>query len=190
VAGVRETTERGYNTWECVSALQKSIRRGLEEEAMYWFLELAESGLYYLAANRVRITSQEDVGLAAPEAVEFANRALDLADKWWKGKNDAWMIGAGNAIMALSRSKKSRIGDHFYAAVKGRMQSDEIKMPDWALDKHTQRGRKMGRSWKHFQEVGTVLENKQKIEGDDGYEIRAFAYWDQPKDKKKGGELF
>jgi hypothetical protein len=37
-------TIRGYRQDEVVGALQKTIRRGLEDDALYWAVELHESG--------------------------------------------------------------------------------------------------------------------------------------------------
>jgi len=37
-------TKHGFNLDEVVSVLQKSIRRGMEEESLFWAVELAESG--------------------------------------------------------------------------------------------------------------------------------------------------
>ena len=60
-------TRRGYAFDECASALQKAIRRGQEEDAVYWALELAESGYDKYAWRRVFVILSEDVGLAWPE---------------------------------------------------------------------------------------------------------------------------
>jgi hypothetical protein len=43
-------TEGGYLNSECTSAMQKCIRRGLEEEALFWATELDLAG--YGASSR------------------------------------------------------------------------------------------------------------------------------------------
>ncbi len=60
-------TKGGYLLDEVVSALQKCIRRGREEEAMYWALEMAESGCGKYLWRRLMIIGAEDVGLADPQ---------------------------------------------------------------------------------------------------------------------------
>lgn len=42
------------------------------------------------------------------------------------------------------------------------LKDKEIEIPDWAVDKHTSRGKAMGRSFKHFYEIGSNLENQPK----------------------------
>jgi replication-associated recombination protein RarA len=37
-------TQHGFNDDEVVSALQKQIRRGIEDDALYWALEICSNG--------------------------------------------------------------------------------------------------------------------------------------------------
>ena len=142
---------------------------------MYWFLALEESGVYNWAASRVRICAQEDVGLGDPGAILFAARAMDDADKWHKGKNDAWRIAVGNAIRALARANKSREGDHFQAAVQGeRRYGPGLEIPDHALDKHTRAGRRLERGLAHFKTEGAKLSPAPEP---DRYQDRAYTFW-------------
>ena len=59
-------TPGGYRNSEVTSALQKSIRRGLEEEALFWGSELDLAGYGAYAWKRLRIIASEDIGLADP----------------------------------------------------------------------------------------------------------------------------
>ena len=141
---------------------------------MWWALELADTGLLSLALARIRICAHEDVGLAAPDAVMFALAAVDLAWEWRKRDDGAWRMPLGNAIRTLCRSPKSREGDHFQAAILGmRASGTPLAMPDWALDKHTSRGLRLGRGLQHFQDVGAQLDPPAS----DPYEDQAYAYW-------------
>jgi len=177
-------TPGGYCPWECISALQKAVRRAQEPEALHWFLELEGAALFAWAVNRLRIVSHEDIGLADPTAALFANHAFDLAAKWKRGKNDAWKIAAGNGIRALCRAKKSREGDHFQAAVQGRRADGwHPDIPDFALDKHTRRGKKLGRGLDHFRNEGTKL--VPPPDGPDPYEADAYRFW---KRQEGGGD--
>jgi len=62
-------TKIGYVLGEVVSALQKSIRRGDEEGALYWSLELSESSFGQYLWRRLLIIASEDIGLADPLAL-------------------------------------------------------------------------------------------------------------------------
>jgi hypothetical protein len=60
------TTRKGYDLFEVASAFQKSVRRGDEETAMYFAVELFESGYDEYLWKRMKIITSEDVGLAEP----------------------------------------------------------------------------------------------------------------------------
>jgi len=57
------TTTLGYDFFEIASALQKEIRRGHEEAAMYWALELTPKYDDFLW-RRLAIIASEDIGPA------------------------------------------------------------------------------------------------------------------------------
>jgi hypothetical protein len=65
----------------------------------------------------------------------------------------------GNAIRLMSRAAKSREGDTFNIAVGLRSQLDGHvpEIPDYAIDMHTQEGRRRGRGIDHFLTEGTKL---------------------------------
>src|SRR5208337_236390 len=148
-------TKDGHNLHEVLSALQKSIRRGLEEQALYWASELDLSGYSQHLWNRLRIIASEDVGLAMPGAASIIRA---LYENWQDAPgNKLWLM---HATVLLVRARKSRIVDHacciFYN--EGRPTFD---MPDFALDKHTHRGRTLGCGVDHFFDVGGSLANEQ-----------------------------
>jgi hypothetical protein len=58
-------TVGGHELSEVASAFQKSIRRGLEDEALHWGVELDLSGFGEYAWKRLRIMTSEDIGLRA-----------------------------------------------------------------------------------------------------------------------------
>ena len=59
-------TIRGYLFNEVSSSFQKSIRRGWEEDSLYWAAELDRSGYGEYVWKRIRIITSEDIGLAEP----------------------------------------------------------------------------------------------------------------------------
>ena len=150
-------TPKGYHLDEVISALQKEIRRGKEYEAVYWAVEL-ESFNAKALWNRLRVIASEDVGIAEPHAPLIVN-ALESAywDSKEKKKNESKLFFV-NAVIVLTRAPKCRISDDLTITMHSNIQRGErLEMPDYALDMHTFRGRKMGRGMKHFVEEGAKI---------------------------------
>lgn len=57
-------TEFTSMMYDWLSALQKEIRRGNEEEALYWAFELIERNCFTQCVNRLRVIAYEDIGVA------------------------------------------------------------------------------------------------------------------------------
>ena len=162
------TTVGGFTCGEVASALQKAIRRGEERDAMFWASELDLTGYGNYAWKRLRLIASEDVGLADPEAVLLVRV---LFENWLEQRKADKSNGAGvgsaplfllHATMVLARASKSRIVDSAYMVFyEGTREGFEI--PDHALDKHTARGRKMGRGVAHFFEESVKLANAAKL---------------------------
>jgi len=153
------TTKNGYPFDEVASALQKEIRRGNEEEAYFWAKELEER-YYKYCWKRLTIIASEDIGMANPDAVIFINALRTnyfyLRDNSKKELPVDYNIIA-HAVSYLCRSPKSREMDHFLQVVEhddrgdnGWLPFNHKDVPDYALDKHTQRGRSKKRKWEHF----------------------------------------
>ena len=167
--GFRMMTKNGYDFGEATSALQKSIRRGLEEDAMYWALEFSLANYHAYLWKRLVVIAIEDIGGANPELVQLIItlsghiRALlkepDIKKRNAREKYSPHHVGF--AILQMARSPKSREADDFTNYVlRGRRLEEPREVPDWALDKHTQRGRAMERGGKHFWTEGVKLENE------------------------------
>lgn len=188
-----QTRKHDLNDDEVKSALQKEIRRGNEEEAMYWALELAceydkkenplgKSSWTWLC-NRLKIIAYEDIGIADSEKVLKVSKAVDdmgfLRDK----NNREWEMVLAHIILLLCRSKKNRINDHFKVSMKQKWNNEKKEIPDYAVDMHTTRGNKNGRKkhtqkgLEHFIEEGEKLENKKKLKNDDFYKEKAYKIW-------------
>ena len=154
-------TPRGYDFYELLSALQKDIRRGNEYGAMFWAVEL-ETFNPRMLWNRLTAISSEDVGPANPvmplviETLE--KQYFEARDKG----SDRCRLFLANAVVILARSRKSRIADDLLNTVYGEIQHENRKLPipDYALDKHTLRGKKMGRGIEHFFSEGAKLSNE------------------------------
>ena len=181
---MKVTLNRAY---EMVSAMQKCVRRSKLNDAGFWFFGLCEGGFTAMALHRLRVTCHEDIGYNDWTSALYALKCIDDAEAMLKAKKMGWRNAAANALMALCAARKNRAADHFQCACRGRFLSNPEKaVPDFALDKHTRRGKSMKRGFDHFRQVGAKLSpnyNKQ-----DEWEDEAYGYWksgifDQKKDK-------
>ncbi len=166
-------TPGGHFCGEVASALQKCIRRGDEDGALYWGTELDLAGYGEYVWKRLRIITSEDVGLAEPG---MCADIRGLYDNWLDQrkkrdeKHGPERLFLVHAIMRLCRARKSRAVDHALIAMyEG--ERGHRSIPDFALDRHTRRGRSMRRGWKHFWEEGAQLAPQGNVA--DVYEDRA-----------------
>lgn len=153
-----------YDFHELMSALQKDIRRGNEYQAMYW-ATLIERINPKALWNRLRIMASEDVGIAnplAPVVIDVLHREYIKFYDPKKPKKDSFRLFSTNAVLFLAKCPKSRIVDDLLITVNGniKFKHEELVLPDYAIDKHTFQGRKMGRGFKFFVEEGTYLSNE------------------------------
>jgi replication-associated recombination protein RarA len=161
-------TSEGYDMFEVLSALQKEIRRGKEYEAVFWARELESINPTALWC-RLRVIASEDIGLADP----LVSLIVDVLEKQYcyavDHKNDSSRLFLVHAVLYLARAPKSRIVDNLLTVIY----NDETKpeIPDYALDMHTYRGKKVGRGIDHFFNEGAKL-NNQAFE--DPYEKQAY----------------
>lgn len=175
-------TVNGYCQYETMSAIQKCIRRGLEREAMLWCLEMAKTSCnsYKMMLNRLATIAHEDIGLADKATVLFATETirslyltvqkLGWAKEQWRKHGGCMRLG--NAVRALARAPKSREGDHFVWITHHQWSTrGPGAIPDFALDHHTLRGKKAGRSVEYFLTVSTQLDKPTE----DLYRDEAFA---------------
>lgn len=169
-------TKNGYDFFECSSALQKSIRRGLEEDALFWAVELFESNYVEYIWKRLKIISSEDIGLASPGISSEIQALYEMHRELSKKKDDLnqpWRLFLVHAIIKLCRAPKSRLIDWALIYHWGCHQKLLRPIPDFALDKHNEKGRKLGRSWNHFFEEGTKLEQNPLIISEETYKENA-----------------
>src|SRR3989338_6716426 len=74
-------TKNSHPLDEVVSGLQKAIRRGLENRALYFMCEMVEGGFAGYFWRRIGIISIEDIGLADPLAPVVVNSLAQLHEK-------------------------------------------------------------------------------------------------------------
>lgn len=182
---MQRTTIRGYVLGEVVSALQKSIRRCDEAQATWWAAELEQSGFGVHCWNRLIVICSEDVGIAWPEgpAVIRALHQTWVETTARRNPHRPERLFTTHAAMLLARAPKSRRVDTAVWANYGQP-GQHFEIPDYAIDRHTARGRAMGRGDEHFFEEGMKLVNEVYDENDDPYWER----WDQTSSVEQFGE--
>jgi replication-associated recombination protein RarA len=171
---LESTSKNGLLCEELVSALQKSIRRGLEEEAAAFAYELFLSGEEYedLVWKRLMVISVEDIGIGEPLAAVVVN-ILNVMRKQYDYETDPDRpMFFTHAIVYLCRCQKDRSSALLKSITKRKFSAGEkVEIPDYALDMHTERGREMGRDMLHFlTEASMVI--PQKGSEDRGYKER------------------
>jgi hypothetical protein len=105
-----QLTPGGYLAGEVSSALQKSIRRGLEREVPYWATELDLAGFGNYVFKRLRIIASEDV---EPADSMVAVQVRSLYENWLearkrKPKDQQFAVGERlfllHAVIILARA--------------------------------------------------------------------------------------
>jgi len=155
-------TKHGYDHYELLSALQKSIRRGLEYEAVHFAVELEEFNPTMLW-NRLRVIANEDIGPANPMMpilIDVLQKNY-LAEKSKLAESE-YKLYLVNAVVCLCFSQKSRITDDLLNVVYTERERENKfpPIPEYALDKHTARGKAMGKGIEDFFSEGNKLENE------------------------------
>lgn len=147
-------TSGGYSLDEVASAYQKSVRRGLEYQAVFFAREMLRSGFGSYAWRRCFVICAEDVGIGSPDAI---GRVMDcytaalayLGKRTPKGTE--WPRAGLFLCMAtviLCRSNKSRmLADLSYVCARRYEKGERLEIPAYALDAHTARGRAHGVRW-------------------------------------------
>ncbi len=150
--GEPKTIKLGFRFDEVTSALQKEIRRGNEENAVYWSLILHDAAPQYVW-KRVLIIACEDIGLAAPEVV---SQVYSLACGWKMAREGTWYLSPHAltmAVMALCRAPKSTEVEDLQTFTMGTIKNGTVReMPSYAVDQHTARGKELGKDDTFFYE--------------------------------------
>ena len=182
-----QTTNRGYNIYKVLSALQKAIRRGNARLACYWAAELYESGFGPHVWNRLLVISAEDCWGTVTQHIEALRqevKALESADKQvnkYRGRSTGRPLNVLFVLKAaylLATAQKNRDVDNFYCLVytpaaipEKELLADleaskdlEEPIPPEAFDMHTAEGKKrlkaMGWTEKQMKEQFILNETK------------------------------
>jgi replication-associated recombination protein RarA len=157
-------TEHGFNVDEVVSAFQKSIRRGLLENALLLAYEMFSTSaeLEEHLWARLSVISVEDVGSGSfmePVVIDALYRMHQL---FARGALDRFLFAA-HAVRLLATSPKDRTTDELanWAKLIVDIRGGRPEIPEVAYDMHTRRGQDMGRGLEHFMKEGAQVANER-----------------------------
>ena len=110
----------GEEHYNLISALHKSVRNSDPDAALYWLARMFAAGEdpLYLARRVVRM-AVEDIGLAAPEALNLCLSAKEAIDFLGSPEGD---LALAEAVVYLCLAPKSNAVYSAYAAVQGEIE--------------------------------------------------------------------
>lgn len=157
----RTTTEHGFAADEVISALQKSIRRGIVDNALLlgWEMYVTSPEMEAMLWSRLCVISVEDVGLGNAQAPILVNTLFTMHARYPRPEHDRFMFAA-HAIRVMASGPKDRTTDEMASWAKQSINLGERlpEIPDAALDMHTRRGKEMGRDYRWFiEEASRVI---------------------------------
>lgn len=161
------TSRNGIPGDELISMLQKSIRRGIEQDAMKaaYEMHVTSPQFHDKMWRRLLSISVEDIGFGDPHAPELVYTLYKMSREF--PYNDGDQPGYFmQAICYLCRCKKERsVGQRTSMILKQWEHNPRIDVPDYACDLHTKRGRAMGRDELHFLNVASRVD--PQLEGEE-----------------------
>lgn len=166
------TTRNGIQGDLVISALQKSIRRGLTEEAVTFAYEMYVTSQQFEDKlwRRLQAIAAEDVGFGDLSAPVLINALNQMRQNFPYTDPDRPMFFV-HAIRYLAAAKKDRTSSNLTSIVVTEFEyGRKPVIPDYAKDMHTEIGRSMGRDVKHFLKEGSRVENELQV--DENYKAR------------------
>jgi replication-associated recombination protein RarA len=146
---------------EVISALQKEVRRGNEENAAMLAYEMVATSpeLERKLWDRLAVISVEDVGFGEVNAPVLIHALEQLSCHFDYGAGDRALF-AIHAVRYLATRQKDRSSDEMLNWMKHAVENEGVRpeIPDYALDMHTARGIAMGRDMRHFVEEGARVQ--------------------------------
>lgn len=151
------------------SMLQKSVRRGKVEQAMYASYKLSSKKMGWILWKRLNVIAVEDVldSNIIVAVSELGRQARFYKYDSWNGKRCAVA-----AALLMAESEKDRRADEFLELMdkiekhpEDKELSEKLKtltkIEDYVLDMHTIQGRKRGRGLLHWYEESSETVNKK-----------------------------
>jgi len=145
--------------YEVTSSLQKTIRRGLEDDAIFWAMEL-EQRFYKHLWTRLVVIASEDIGVGDNSMAVLVSTLKDNYMEARANDKGERFLFLFHAVQAMCRSAKNRDADesaHNYY-IRHIINGEAFEIPEYAFDKHTLKGKRMGRDTVHFWTEGVQVE--------------------------------
>jgi replication-associated recombination protein RarA len=181
-------TAHGFRADELISTFQKSIRRGLVENAALVAYELyvTSAELEEHLWRRLGVISVEDVGFANTQAPALIDALYRLHVRASRGTGDRFLFLL-HGVRLLAGSTKDRSTDEMANWIVRVVESGERlpEIPDVAYDMHTRRGRELGRDLDHFLREGAIVEPEWE-ERDRTYRERLLALLEREASEPDG----
>jgi len=147
---------QGYEFSTVSSALQKEIRRGHVEAAVYWGLLLYGAAPQY-AFKRVLTAAAEDVGFGDPDVVA---KVCSMAAAWKAAKEASFYVSPHlftMSVVMLCRAQKSTWLEDLQTSILWPMRTDKKNATGWRRpvlpeheDAHTAAGKTQGATWSQW----------------------------------------
>lgn len=187
--GYKMITMNGYCYYAAMSAFQKSIRRCNEPQTVFWGIELYDSNFEAHVWNRLLIIAHEDIGLAEPGFTQKTLAYKEAHDylKLKRPKKVSKKLVFLQCLIEFARAKKSRYTDLAYSVYwsKHQERAETMQIPDYAYDMHTVKGKTMKRGLKHFYESSALINNANKLSGEEEFEKLAMIIDEEESTKPK-----
>jgi putative ATPase len=126
--GVRRFDKQGYDFYDQISALHKSVRGSSPDAALYWLCRMIDGGcdLSYLARRIVRMAS-EDIGNADPRALQIAINAWEAQERLGSPEGE---LTLAQAVAYLACAPKSNaVYKAYKAAMHDAAQHGSLPVP-------------------------------------------------------------
>ena len=153
-------TVHGLPADEVISTLQKSIRRGLEENAALCAYEMVYTSpeMERKMWDRLCIISVEDIGFGDPQAPILIQTLMEMSQRFGRQEGDRYTF-AIHAVRYLATRQKDRSSDEMHNWLRHVVEKEGLRpeIPDYCLDMHTARGIAMGRNIQDFLETGSQV---------------------------------
>jgi len=150
---VNVKTFNGFQADHVISALQKEIRRGNEENAALLAYEMiiTSPALEDYLWHRLQVISVEDVGFGEPLAPVLIRSLFEMNEACDRAVGERRLY-AIHAVRYLCSCKKDRSSDEMINWINHASESGKLLpvIPDYALDMHTAEGKKKGRGRRYF----------------------------------------
>jgi replication-associated recombination protein RarA len=157
---VNVKTFNGFQADHVISALQKEIRRGNEENAALLAYEMiiTSPALEDYLWHRLQVISVEDIGFGEPLAPVLVQSLFAMNETCDRAVGERKLY-AIHAVRYLCSCKKDRSSDEMINWINHSSQSGKLLpvIPDYALDMHTAEGQKKGRGRRHFFEEASRI---------------------------------